>query len=128
MLEILLASLLVIVSYQLFKAKKRERILRHVFASHAEWCRHHIADIRTSAIDNVATLVAQRWRREGDTAFNREDCVGEVYNDILDANDALSAQQVKAQQSLEKYGIPPLEFSDFDATIFNPKLHRLLKG
>lgn len=128
MLEILLASLLVIVSYKLFKAKKRERILRHVFASHAEWCRHHIADVRASAIDNVATLVAQRWRRDGDTAFNRDDCAGEVYNDILDANDALSAQQLKTQQSLAKYGIPPLEWSDLDATIFNPKLHRLLGG
>ena len=128
MLEILLAILLVIVSYQLFKAKKRERILRHVFASHAEWCRHHIADVRASAIDNVATLVAQRWQSEGDTAFNREDCVGEVYNNILDAHDALSEQQVKAQQSLAKYGITPLEWSDFDATIFNPKLHRLLNG
>jgi len=126
MLEILLASLLVIVSYQLFKAKKRERILRHVFVSHAEWCRHHIANVRASAIANVTTMATRQWRHQGKTAFEQKDALGEVYNDILGANDALSAQQLKAQQSLAKYDIPPLEWSDFDATIFNPKLHRLL--
>jgi len=126
MLEILLASLLAIAGHRLFKARRRERVLRHVFASHAEWCRHHIADVRASAIDNVVTEVALRRQDESKSAYEWEDCIGAVRNDILDANEALSAQQRKVQSILVKHRIPPLDWSDYDATVFDPKLQRVL--
>ena len=126
MLELLLAAALAILAYLHIRLHEKQRLLRHLFIEHSDWCASKIRDLSQSAIEQITVIHWELAEARSDQS-DPSDFLGEVRNDILDATRVTNEQIDRVQRRLIQNGMPPLSYADLDATAFNPKLMRLIR-
>lgn len=126
MLEFLLAAALAILAYLHIRLHRKQRVLRHFFIEHSDWCANKIRDVSQSAIEQITFIHSELAEARGDQR-DPADFLGEVRNDILDATRVTTEQIDRMQRRLSRNGMPPLSYADLDATAFNPTLQRLIR-
>lgn len=126
MFELLLVAALAILAYRHIRLYQKQRVLRHFFIEHSDWCATKIRDVSQSAIEQICLIHCERAESRG-LRCDPSDYLGEVRNDILDATKKTTEQIDYMQRRLSRNGVPPLGYADLDATAFNPSLQRLIR-
>lgn len=126
MLELILIAALAILAFLHVRLQRKQRVLRHIFIEHSDWCAEKIRDVSQSAIEQITLLHSERSESQG-SRRDPSDFLGDVRKNILDATRATTEQIDRLQRRLRRNGMPPLSYADLDATAFNPTLQRLIR-
>lgn len=101
MIESVLVFIIVVLVYQLFKAREREEVVSYIFIGHAQWCWDKLNNLSETSIGQITQLQSEVLRARG-TAKSPEQCLADVHPDILSIKDDLLERRQQLLSSLKE--------------------------